>query len=224
MRERRSNTCRAANVFGSETQDSGNLSYGVDSARARFFVKTTDPNATVFLDYPARVELLRNAGDGPGVPAIAGASVRFSTPALYSLASGTMSRAARPEPAILYTGTLSFMSNKVHLKGKRLIVRDWHRDEVDGMHRWYGDSTVRKFLSFGADSREESAKHLRETVVPSQNQHPRTEYYLAVELKETGQTIGGVGFAWVESGLAEIGYFFEPLSWGQGERDQFRTQ
>jgi serine/threonine-protein kinase len=48
-------------VFGPETQDSGNLSYGIDSAGARFFVKTTDPNATVFLDYRARVELLRNA-------------------------------------------------------------------------------------------------------------------------------------------------------------------
>ena len=49
------------------------------------------------------------------------------------------------------------MGTKVHLEGRHLIVRDWHLDEVDGMHRWYGDPTVRKFLSFGADSIEESS-------------------------------------------------------------------
>ncbi len=48
-------------VFGPDTQDSGNLSYGVESDGVRFFVKTTDPQATAFLDYNARVGLLRNA-------------------------------------------------------------------------------------------------------------------------------------------------------------------
>lgn len=48
-------------IFGAPTQDSGNVSYGVEVAGRRFFVKTTDPLATAFLDYPARVELLRNA-------------------------------------------------------------------------------------------------------------------------------------------------------------------
>ena len=108
------------------------------------------------------------------------------------------------------------MSNDVHLESNRLIVRDWRADEVDGMHRWYGDPTVRKFLSFGADSREESEKHLKETVIPSQRQSPRIEYYLAVELKETGQTIGDVGFEWKGPGLVEIGYFLELDYWGAG--------
>jgi RimJ/RimL family protein N-acetyltransferase len=84
------------------------------------------------------------------------------------------------------------------------------------MHRWYGDPTVRKFLSFGADSKKESEKHLKDTVIPSQSQNPRIEYYLAVELKETRQTIGDVGFEWKEPRLAEIGYFFEPSYWGCG--------
>lgn len=47
--------------FGPETQDSGNLSYGVEVDQARFFVKTTDPNADVLLDHSSRVQLLRNA-------------------------------------------------------------------------------------------------------------------------------------------------------------------
>ncbi len=48
-------------VFGPETQDSGNLSYGVRVGERRFFVKTTDPAASAYLEYPERVALLRNA-------------------------------------------------------------------------------------------------------------------------------------------------------------------
>jgi serine/threonine protein kinase len=49
--------------FGRQTQDSGNVSYGVQVGDERFFVKTAglvdDPRP--FLDHPARVALLRNA-------------------------------------------------------------------------------------------------------------------------------------------------------------------
>jgi serine/threonine-protein kinase len=49
--------------FGARTQDSGNVSYGVDVTGNRYFVKTAgdpdDPRA--LLDHPARVALLRNA-------------------------------------------------------------------------------------------------------------------------------------------------------------------
>lgn len=49
--------------FGDQTQDSGNVSYGVQVGDGRYFVKTAgemdDPRP--FLDYPARVALLRNA-------------------------------------------------------------------------------------------------------------------------------------------------------------------
>ncbi len=49
--------------FGQQTQDSGNVSYGVQVGDARFFVKTAgrpdDP--LPFLDHPARVALLGNA-------------------------------------------------------------------------------------------------------------------------------------------------------------------
>lgn len=48
-------------LFGSETQDSGNISYGIELSGRRYFVKTTDPEADVLLDHSSRVELLRNA-------------------------------------------------------------------------------------------------------------------------------------------------------------------
>ena len=48
-------------TFGAPTQDSGNVSYGVQIGDERFFVKTTDPEAEVFGDHAARVALLYNA-------------------------------------------------------------------------------------------------------------------------------------------------------------------
>jgi serine/threonine-protein kinase len=48
-------------IFGAQTQDSGNVSYGLRTDEGRFFIKTTDPEASVLLDFAERVELLRNA-------------------------------------------------------------------------------------------------------------------------------------------------------------------
>lgn len=48
--------------FGADTQDSGNISYGVDTGGRRYFVKTAgDPSDTPYLDFDSRVALLRNA-------------------------------------------------------------------------------------------------------------------------------------------------------------------
>ena len=49
--------------FGADTQDSGNVSYGVQAGTARYFVKTAgDPaNTDPYLDFDGRVALLRNA-------------------------------------------------------------------------------------------------------------------------------------------------------------------
>ncbi|WP_406056322.1 hypothetical protein [Kribbella sp. NBC_00889] len=49
--------------FGADTQDSGNVSYGVQTGATRYFVKTAgDPaNTEPYLDFDGRVALLRNA-------------------------------------------------------------------------------------------------------------------------------------------------------------------
>lgn len=47
--------------FGPASQDSGNVSYGLQCDHGRYFIKTTDPDIQAYLDYEARVELLRNA-------------------------------------------------------------------------------------------------------------------------------------------------------------------
>jgi len=64
-------------VFDARTQDSGNVSFGVEADGRRWFVKTAgDPAAGAFLPHPARVALLENA---------ARLAASFTHPALPSL-------------------------------------------------------------------------------------------------------------------------------------------
>lgn len=53
---------RVCAIFDERTQDSGNISYGVETADKRYFIKTAgSPTVTrPFLPYQARVDLLRN--------------------------------------------------------------------------------------------------------------------------------------------------------------------
>ena len=67
--------------FGPTTQDSGNFSYGVQTADARYFVKTAgDPADTQpYLDFGGRVALLRNAAE------LAESVVHPALPCLHSV-------------------------------------------------------------------------------------------------------------------------------------------
>ncbi|MFG1623399.1 hypothetical protein [Kribbella sp. NPDC049227] len=67
--------------FGADTQDSGNVSYGVQAGTARYFVKTAgDPaNTDPYLDFDGRVALLRNA------VALAESVVHPALPALHAV-------------------------------------------------------------------------------------------------------------------------------------------
>ena len=58
-----STIARIFTVIDERTQDSGNVSYGVEIGGRRYFVKTAgDPdNQQAFLSHPGRVRLLRNA-------------------------------------------------------------------------------------------------------------------------------------------------------------------
>ena len=107
------------------------------------------------------------------------------------------------------------MNDFVNIHGKRINVREWRANEIDGMHRWLSDPKVNKFLSFGTHTMGESRMHLQD-VIASQNKKPRQHFYLAIELTELQTTIGDTGFTWNEKGIAEIGYFLEPKYWGKG--------
>jgi serine/threonine-protein kinase len=85
-------------TFDARTQDSGNVSFGVEAAGRRWFVKSAgDPANAAFLDHPARVQLLRNAKrlaasvSHPALPRLHGEVASAWGPMLiYDWASGDL--------------------------------------------------------------------------------------------------------------------------------------
>lgn len=97
-------------VFDSRTQDSGNVSYGVEAVGRRWFVKTAgDPAAAAFLDHAERVALLANAErlardfQHPALPALLAVGASAWGPMLiYDWAEGELLHASaerRGDPA-----------------------------------------------------------------------------------------------------------------------------
>ena len=87
------------------------------------------------------------------------------------------------------------------------------------MHRWFGDPQVTKYLSWGALTREDSARHLAECIA-EQDLVERRRYFLAVELRDSARLIGDAGFQWTrrEGRQREggFGYFLERAYWSRG--------
>ena len=87
------------------------------------------------------------------------------------------------------------------------------------MHRWLGDPDVTRFLSWGARTREDSARHLAECIA-ERSLVERRRYFLAAELRDSGRVIGDAGFEWtrLEGDEREggFGYFLERAYWGEG--------
>lgn len=90
--------------FGPPSQDSGNHSYGIRVDERRFFVKTTDPEASVQLNFQDRVALLRNAVelrtrcDHPLLPELLNVIESASGPMLvYEWVDGELLRAVNED-------------------------------------------------------------------------------------------------------------------------------
>jgi hypothetical protein len=86
----------------------------------------------------------------------------------------------------------------IRLEGRRIVLRDWRPDETEAMHRWLGNALVTRYLSWGARTLHDSARHLRECIHEQKKPH-RTRFFLAIQLKESGLVIGDAGFQWTST-------------------------
>lgn len=107
----------------------------------------------------------------------------------------------------------------IRLEGRRVVLREWHPAETDAMHRWLGNAEVTRYISWGARTHQDSARHLRECVA-EQYKPERTRFFLAMELEESARVIGDAGFEWTRDPSTgregSVGYFVEPAYWGRG--------
>ena len=107
----------------------------------------------------------------------------------------------------------------LRIDGKRIYLRDHQADDLNVFHSWLSDPVTAHYLSWRTSTLEESFIQLSDALQEN-DREPRTKYFFAVVLNETGCIIGDAGFT-VENkaeggGIAELGYFLLKPYWGQG--------
>lgn len=108
----------------------------------------------------------------------------------------------------------------VQLETARMILRDHRQEDLESHHALLSDPEVMYYLpDIMTHSREESLKDLMISV-EAITAHPRKEYFLRMEDKETGELIGETGYTVLEETpagkLVHAGYFSRKKFWGKG--------
>lgn len=103
----------------------------------------------------------------------------------------------------------------IHLVSKRVVLREFTRDDVDDVLAIIGDDKVTAWLSFDSRNRDQAIAMI-EGALERAHQEPRTEYYLAVTKQGDNRVIGfaRIGFAGVKAG--KLGYAIAAQEWGRG--------
>jgi len=101
----------------------------------------------------------------------------------------------------------------------RLRIRDPRSADLEGWHRLFGDTRNMRFVEqLQCHSLEESRARLQ-SAIDAAHVSPRVKYFFAVELLQTGEFAGGIGFTTepMEDGLlGGIGWFLLPGHQGKG--------
>lgn len=103
----------------------------------------------------------------------------------------------------------------VTLVSKRLVLREFTRDDFDAVHHYASDPKVVEFMEWGPNTRAETRRFL-ERNIQAQVVQPRTDYNLAITMSD--ELIGGCGFTIhsLSAKRAEIGYCIRREDWGKG--------
>ena len=101
------------------------------------------------------------------------------------------------------------------LQTARLVLRDFTESDLDSSYAYASDLEVTRYTSFGPNTRSETAAFL-ESATAKSIATPRMDYTLAIQLKESGQHIGGTGLHDPNHGQWEIGYVLARPYWGRG--------
>lgn len=103
----------------------------------------------------------------------------------------------------------------MRIETERLIIREFVLQDTEAVHRYASDPLVTAYMDWGPNSEQETADFIIRAV-RMQQQQPRTDFELAVVLKETDALIGGCGIHMSEPLQGEIGYCLGPLYWRHG--------
>ncbi|UTW56675.1 GNAT family N-acetyltransferase [Kordiimonas sp. SCSIO 12610] len=105
----------------------------------------------------------------------------------------------------------------IKLETKRLIIREHSFDDIDAVEAYSTQEKFWRYLQVG-ELKEGAGRSYIERVVAEQSARPRTEFNLALVLKDTGQVIGNVrlGVTDLDHGECILGYALAVDQWGHG--------
>lgn len=118
------------------------------------------------------------------------------------------------------TGAAEVEREGIRLLTPRLVLRDHRWSDLETHHALFSDPVAMRYLpDIMTHSLEESRENLRAAIEQVGVPH-RKFYFLRMELRETGEHVGEVGYTVTEEtpagSLAGMGYFLRQKFWGQG--------
>lgn len=108
----------------------------------------------------------------------------------------------------------------IRIETDRLVIRDHIPGDIDDYHSLISDKdTLKYMLDIATSSYEQSKESLTDAVKQSFTQK-RERYFFSVNLKNTNQYVGEVGFTILQKSplgsKAELGYFINKPLWNKG--------
>lgn len=108
----------------------------------------------------------------------------------------------------------------IRLETERLILRDHRPEDFPGHHAIMSSSEVMYYLADIMTSTEEQSRENLQESMSGIGDPMRTMYFLRIELKETGEHVGEIGYTVTEftlvGKLVHLGYFTHRKFWGNG--------
>jgi RimJ/RimL family protein N-acetyltransferase len=109
------------------------------------------------------------------------------------------------------------MTQAVSLETPRLVLREFSEDDATAVHAYASDAEVVRYLDWGPNTREDTARFLV-TARAARDAGPRTTYHLAIVLKTAEHLVGGcrIEIRNPANGNGDLGYVLHRQAWGHG--------
>ena len=103
------------------------------------------------------------------------------------------------------------------LRTPRLVLRDFHEDDLDAVHAYGSDPEVSRYMVWGPNSLDDSRAVMQRTL-QAQQEWPRASVNAVVVLADSGRLIGSAELRVIdaENLTGEFGYCFHQDHWGRG--------
>ena len=120
----------------------------------------------------------------------------------------------------LYRTVLFGRVNMIYLETDRLILRDYSADDIDAYYRLKTDEQTMYYMQDIKLDSFDAAKEELADVLADMAKEDRKFYFLHMELKDTHEQVGSIGYTVVDrtpvGKIVHMGYFTYPKYWGNG--------